>query len=626
MTPDEAPAAAPQPPLSGWMWLGFEPLPEGSLRSAYVTVACLALVCVVFGVTAVLGDTTDTDHLTRFGALDRSLFWSGEYWRLLTAAVLHFGFAHFFFNAVTLPGWSARVERDLGRAAVAFVIVGSALAGSAVSAINFIGVGAGISGAICGLMGTVLVLEWRAQDQSFSRFLARPGVGRRLFVVVSLLWVGWSKVGAKLEIDGWGHAGGLVFGLLAGVFLTTKARARYAVPALVLAALVAVACVPSLTRRGRWQVAVDDAYARSDAPAMLEALRWVPPEVKREYVYLQRGWALVNVGRYDDAVRELDVLLAPVPRAKFLRWKESSVFEVDALRLRGFAKHRLGKSQDALIDLSAAVELKPEDTAVRYARAEVFRSLGRAADARADLDASLAVARAADALALRAWTRMDLNDDEGASSDVEEAAELSFERAQLESLRGWLAHRKSEYQTARGHFEQALVLDPAAHAAAEGLCLTAADGEEEPDAIVDACYLATEQVPGSARLHVKRAIALTALDRFDEAAADYEAALELEPDNMSARVGHAWVLVMDERADEGRDEARAILRENPDELGALAVDAEDAVGRKDWKTALARYRHALELAHDDWNFHQRATEVVQALGPRYARRAKLARR
>lgn len=86
----------------------------------------------------------------------------GEYWRLITAAFLHYGFIHLGMNMLVLWIIGPPLEEYFGHGRYLLVYVVAGLAGSAGALIwspNALTVGA--SGAIWGIMGAALVLEAR---------------------------------------------------------------------------------------------------------------------------------------------------------------------------------------------------------------------------------------------------------------------------------------------------------------------------------------------------------------------------------------------------------------------------------------------------------------------------------
>src|ERR671922_2809410 len=85
---------------------------------------------------------------------------SGDWWRLLTAAFLHYGPFHLGLNMLALWWFGAPLEEALGRGRYLLLYLVSGLAGSAGALLlspNVATVGA--SGAIFGILGAAFVLE-----------------------------------------------------------------------------------------------------------------------------------------------------------------------------------------------------------------------------------------------------------------------------------------------------------------------------------------------------------------------------------------------------------------------------------------------------------------------------------
>src|SRR5256714_7787089 len=94
------------------------------------------------------------------GALFGPLVAHGDWWRLITAAFLHYGPIHLGFNMFFLYWIGTPVEQYLGRARFLLVYLVSGLAGSAGALVLSPGaVTVGASGAIFGILGAALVLE-----------------------------------------------------------------------------------------------------------------------------------------------------------------------------------------------------------------------------------------------------------------------------------------------------------------------------------------------------------------------------------------------------------------------------------------------------------------------------------
>ena len=157
----------------------------------------------------------------------------GEWWRLVTAAFLHYGPFHLGMNMLVLWILGQGVEDYFGHARYALLYVASGLAGSAGALLwspNALTVGA--SGAIWGIMGAAIVLERR-------RIYVFGGQAMTLLVLnlaITFLIPGISRGG---------HIGGLVGGALAALVLTSLRRSP-ALATLMVAAIGAISVVVAI--------------------------------------------------------------------------------------------------------------------------------------------------------------------------------------------------------------------------------------------------------------------------------------------------------------------------------------------------------------------------------------------
>ena len=93
----------------------------------------------------------------RFGSNFGPLTWTGQEWRLLTSAFLHFGIIHIALNMYALYQGGALVERLFGSTRFAVIYLLSALSGSVASGWwDPLRNSAGASGAIFGVYGALL--------------------------------------------------------------------------------------------------------------------------------------------------------------------------------------------------------------------------------------------------------------------------------------------------------------------------------------------------------------------------------------------------------------------------------------------------------------------------------------
>jgi membrane associated rhomboid family serine protease len=131
----------------------------------------------------------------------------GDWWRLVTAMFLHGFLLHLLLNMLALWWIGAPVEEYLGRTRFLLLYFVSGLAGSAGALIATpTEPVVGASGAIFGILGAMLILEWQATGKL-------GGAAATLIVVnlgFNLLYNGAS--GGNISIGG--HVGGLIGGIL----------------------------------------------------------------------------------------------------------------------------------------------------------------------------------------------------------------------------------------------------------------------------------------------------------------------------------------------------------------------------------------------------------------------------
>lgn len=179
-------------------------------RKPYVTYTLLGINIIAFILMNLVGyvyHLNQMEELILFGAKVNILISYGQYWRLLTAMFLHIGILHLFFNSYALYIYSPIVEGFYGKLKFIVVYLVSGLTGSLFSYMFSQNVSAGASGAIFGLMGSLLYFRQR-HKLAFKRIF-----GPRLFIVIGFnLLYGFISSG----IDNWGHIGGLIGGYLVG--------------------------------------------------------------------------------------------------------------------------------------------------------------------------------------------------------------------------------------------------------------------------------------------------------------------------------------------------------------------------------------------------------------------------
>jgi rhomboid protease GluP len=178
--------------------------------------------------------------LVAFGGLmGKLVVESGEWYRMLTAPLLHGGFEHIALNAISLGFAGYVLEPMIGRAWFAALFVVGALCGSLLSlALNSgVIVSVGASGAVMALFACMLVLS-----QHFPKGGTRTSLQMNAVYVLlpSLLPLASMFKGAKVDYAA--HFGGAIGGVAMGFLLLALWRRDEARPRLRAAAL-AVAIV-----------------------------------------------------------------------------------------------------------------------------------------------------------------------------------------------------------------------------------------------------------------------------------------------------------------------------------------------------------------------------------------------
>jgi membrane associated rhomboid family serine protease len=176
-------------------------------------------------------------------ALTRSGVADGEYYRLVSAAFIHFGALHIAFNMYALYLLGGALERYAGSLRFGIIYLLSALTGSLGALILTSGITAGASGAIFGLMGAMLVLERQ-------RSVALLGGSIGGLLVVNLL-ITFGVPGISIG----GHVGGLIGGILAGLVLSGFGRGHLAYGRLSPLTVLAVVALGAATVAASIQVA-----------------------------------------------------------------------------------------------------------------------------------------------------------------------------------------------------------------------------------------------------------------------------------------------------------------------------------------------------------------------------------
>jgi len=225
--PDESPpSSAPRLPLRPWN--PYRNLtPDGRrfvrdlMRFPALTAAVIGVLCFFYAWMVSLGweftlllPSRWGYHLAlAFGALEPDLVRQGEWWRLMSPALLHGSVLHLFVNGFMLYQLGRLAENIYGRMGLLVLFVGSAISGCAFSAFVGHNMSVGASGAVMGLVGACIAFGFRYRRQ-IPDFLRGTFRGTLVFYAAIIL-----LLGAIPGIDGWGHLGGALGGVVLGLVL-----------------------------------------------------------------------------------------------------------------------------------------------------------------------------------------------------------------------------------------------------------------------------------------------------------------------------------------------------------------------------------------------------------------------
>jgi membrane associated rhomboid family serine protease len=205
---------------------------------AIMTKALIAINVVVYLAELGTGASLSTlgGSLVRRGALDGPDVANGDWWRLVTSGFLHANLLHLGMNMLVLWFVGPSLEAALGRGRYLLLYFVSLLAGAAGALLQApLAFTVGASGAIFGLFGALLVLEYRATGQL---------VGGQAFTLVAINLV------FSFTFNGvsWGgHVGGLVGGILGTLALSRFGRGHPAYGRLGLVGVAGLVAVGALS-------------------------------------------------------------------------------------------------------------------------------------------------------------------------------------------------------------------------------------------------------------------------------------------------------------------------------------------------------------------------------------------
>ncbi len=181
------------------------PSPPFPVYTAFL-IGCIALVFIVQFLTSKDPAFVVIDRWSSVVAgFDKEAFLSGQYWRIMTGAVLHSGVPHVLMNCYAFYSFGRLFEMLSNRAHLAIVFILAAIGGGVLSLIvnpDVISVGA--SGGIVGLLSYLSVYAFKRRQFISPQFRKNLLINIGTILVFGLLLYN--------KIDNFGHIGGLITG------------------------------------------------------------------------------------------------------------------------------------------------------------------------------------------------------------------------------------------------------------------------------------------------------------------------------------------------------------------------------------------------------------------------------
>ncbi|MCM1371222.1 MAG: rhomboid family intramembrane serine protease [Clostridium sp.] len=188
------------------------------LKKPVITTILISINIIVFILMYILGNgSRDYATLINFGAFRQDLVLSGEYYRIITSAFIHIGTLHLLFNCYSLYIIGRQLESFLGRIKFLVIYILSAIGGNLISMIFPVGLSAGASGAIFGLLGSLLYFGY-----NYRVYLGTVMKSQIIPLIMVNLIIGFMVK----EINVAAHIGGLIIGITSTMALGLKYKSK----------------------------------------------------------------------------------------------------------------------------------------------------------------------------------------------------------------------------------------------------------------------------------------------------------------------------------------------------------------------------------------------------------------
>ncbi|MEA2676538.1 MAG: rhomboid protease GluP [Chloroflexota bacterium] len=188
----------------------------GRARGGFTPLVTYGIIAVTIAVSLLQATPVGGQPLVNLLQLDKQQVMQGEYWRLITVALVHGGMLHLLFNVYALWIVGPLAEALYGRAMFLAIYLTAAVGGSVASYLVLPNPAVGASGAIFGLFGLVFASTYF--HKTLLRPQARAITGQIGMLIVLNLVIGFG-IGGFAQIDNSAHIGGLLVGGWLGLLI-----------------------------------------------------------------------------------------------------------------------------------------------------------------------------------------------------------------------------------------------------------------------------------------------------------------------------------------------------------------------------------------------------------------------
>lgn len=195
-------------------------------KTAYVTKIFIIINLLVFALEIIKGGSTNLQVLAKLGGLiPEYVINNREYWRLITANFLHYGWLHLSMNMLGLWIVGTFVEKIIGHFFYALIYLISGIGGMIIFTLltplildpNIPILLVGASGAIMGLVGVILAIFIKLTYQQKSRIF-----GERLRLLIFIILLQFIFDFFTPQVSFLIHLLGFILGLITGLFVPIK--------------------------------------------------------------------------------------------------------------------------------------------------------------------------------------------------------------------------------------------------------------------------------------------------------------------------------------------------------------------------------------------------------------------